>query len=280
MRRYLVLSLAGLLVGCEAVFGPPPTPTATPAFPTLVASPTINPLPPTPYDGDVFLPSNATAAARPANSDSLPEANATLAAAVDPNKPALITISAPMGNLPAEFYPSHTSPAPVIVLISMQRDNWEGTPVLLRDAGYNVLSVEARIPALEGDFAAILTSATTLQGGVAERVAVIGAAAGADVALAGCAADPRCHTVVLISPQQASPLISAMSTYNPRSLLLLVSQDDTVSLQTAEALRQTAQGQVSLQTAAGNASGTQLLAGQPHLLDIITGWLAVTLAAS
>lgn len=263
-----------ILTGCDGLIGAPPTRTPTPDMPLLEASPTVNPLPPTPVFGEVMHENNPTAAAAPNNSDAIPALDATIAIEQDPNKPQLLSIGASDGaSLSAEFYAASVDVAPVALVIGMQTDNWGGFPLVLRNAGFAVLVVETRVPALQDDFTAIINTIATLPGVDPNRIGVIGGSGGADVALISCSAEPRCTTLILLSPSQQAALMTAIQSYNPRSLLMFASRDDTGVMQTADALRQAATGEVSLQMFEEAGRGSQIVLNRPEVSNIIIDWL-------
>lgn len=275
MRLLICALLALLLTGCELVMTDP-TRTPTPDMPPLDASPTIDPLPPTPdplgQSGGLGF-NNPTAAAQPALSELNPEA---APAPDDPLRPVLLTVTLPDGTLlNGELYTDPSlRPLPAVLLLATRLDAWGGFPALLREAGFSVLLLETRAPALDGDFRAMLDALSRQPGVDPGAIAVIGAELTADVALVGCAADARCVTTVLLSPQQEAPLVSALrGGYNPRPLLISASLTDQPSLRTAEALRQTATGESLLQPFDGEWRGAQILTLRPDMNTLIIQWL-------
>lgn len=303
---WITLLLVPVLTGCEGLVGTEPTRTPTrTAMPPLAASPTINPLPPTPIaneSGGQFAGStNLTAAAAPNNSDLRPET--TLPGLI---RPELVNITALDGSLLAgELYRPPGQAAgtqlPGVVILKTPVDDWHGLPVLLRDAGIVALMVEVRLPALPGDVDAMLETLAADPTVNPDRIAVIGAETGADTALLNCAQTVRCAALVMLTPLDRPALLNVMTTFNqtPRPLLLAVSSVDLESARTAEAIRLSAQGDVRLEvltetatttatTADPNAApgtpqpvvgtGTQMLVNRPELTTLIVTWLDSRLA--
>lgn len=273
VRLPLAALLLICLTACDLVMTDP-TRTPTPFMPPLVASPTVNPRPPTPDPlGQTGQggSNNPTAAAVSALSGLEPGTPAP-----DENRPLLISVTLPDGTVTnGEYYADeNAAPAPGVLVLAVRLEDWEGFSVRLRDAGFSVLLVETRTPQLEGDFRAMLDTISLQPSVDAGAIAVIGAANSADTALIGCANDARCTTAILLSPQLEQPLVNAMrSGYNPRPLLLSASLDDPASLQVAEAVRRIATGDVVLQPFEGEWQGTQILVQRPEMNDFIIQWL-------
>lgn len=271
----LVGLLAGAaLAGCETAL--PPTPTLTPEPPPLEPSPTFDIRPPSaipldPFEADQPGVTILEAARLPADSDFVPGED-DLPPVPDDYRPQLLSLPlADGGQLVAELFVGQAGRTGVL-LIGAPFDDWGGFPAQLHERGHSVLVVEARIPPLEGDVSVMLTALITL-GNPQGDVVVVGAAQGADVALLGCASDPRCGTAILLSPRQQGALVAAMTDYNPRPLLLVASLDDLPALQAVEALRIAARGDVLLQPFESAGIGTQMLDSRPDLRGLITNWI-------
>ena len=270
----LILLLVILLAGCEGLVETVPTPTPTRNIPTLQASPTVDARPPTPLPPEAVLQgnfagrNNPTAAAAAAESGLLPgETDAPL------DRPSLITITAADGRiLNGELY-SRDETSPGVLIIGSQFESWDGFPVMLRDAGFTVLLVEARIPALAGDFTAMLDN-LILQNVDPARLAVIGSQNASETALIGCAGDARCGAVVLLSPIRETPLLGALRDYNPRPILIAASENDPEPYQAANALRLAATGDALFQPFEDAGRGTQILVQRPDMVQLIIDWLA------
>lgn len=273
----LIWLMLVVLSACEADMTPTVTPSPEP--PPLQASPTVNPLPPTPL-GDDFsnLPhvgiSNPTAAAQANNAD-LNESG-TLAAAE--YSPELLVVNTASGSpLNAELYIpdnlSSTTPTPGVVIVSGQFNDWRGFPLTLREAGIIVLQVETRIPALEGDASATLNTLATQLNVDSNRLAVIAAEEGAVLALQGCAEDARCLGAAVLTPSGQAALTQYMPAFGSRELWIAVSEEDNASVLAAEAVRQSAAGTVTVQSLREAGRGTQILFTQPAVDAMLVNWL-------
>jgi dienelactone hydrolase len=113
----------------------------------------------------------------------------------------------------------------------------------------------------------------------AERVGIIGASIGANLAIMYAATDRRVRTVVALSAGlDYKGLIPAdyLEDFGTRPLYLLCARDDEYAWQSSVELEKLARlaDPVSLRVLAGQAHGTDLLISQPGLEDTIcSGWL-------
>lgn len=259
---------------CDIAFGPEPTATPTPAFPELAPSPTIDIHPPTEIavDGPLILEgvTNPTAAALPADSAFLP----AMPTPDLSNRPILIEITLPSGaRVDGEVW-LPGGRAPGVVLFGATFEQWAGFPSQLRQAGYSVVVFQWSHN-ITPEVYSVLFNAAALQPGVdPARIILIGSEAGADAALAACAADSRCLGSVLLSPQGSDDLQAVMDAYNPRPLLLSASEVDSASLRTANTLRQLATGSALLQPFEDAGRGTQILFNRPDMVTLIIEYLA------
>lgn len=277
MRRLTVFLIFCLtLSGCDVIFGPPPTETPTPSYIDLPPSPTFDIQPPTNLpDGDVLIGmegmNNATAAALSAETAYVPG----MATADASRRPVLIMIPLPSNaQLNAELWLTGVT-APAVILVGSTFEDWGGFPAQLRDGGYAVVTVEG---GLEGDYQANLQAvfnAVAVQPGLdPARMIIVGVQGGADAGFVACAYESRCLGAILISPQAASNMESAASNYNPRSILLAASQEESASLRAADRIRQLMTGPVILQPFEGAGSGIQILYNRPDMATLILEFLA------
>ncbi|MBK9123223.1 MAG: hypothetical protein IPM16_08895 [Chloroflexi bacterium] len=260
--------------GCDVAFGPEPTATPTPAFPELAPSPTIDIHPPTEIadDGALILEgvTNPTAAALPADSAFLP----AMPTPDLSNRPILIETMLPSGTRVDGEVWLPGGRAPGVVLFGATFEQWAGFPSQLRQAGYSVVVFQWSRSITPDDFTMLLNSAALQPGVDPARLILIGAEAGADSALAACAADGRCLGSVLLSPQGSDDPQAVMDAYNPRPILLTASEVDSASLRTANTLRQLATGSALLQPFEDAGRGTQILFNRPDMVTLIVDYLA------
>jgi hypothetical protein len=276
-----IVLLAISLTACQTDVTPTVTPTVTP--PPLLATSTVNPLPPTPLPDDFSsLPSvgisNATAAAQANNAADLGAA-VTMTMPVE-YTPTLLQVQTGSGSpLNGELYlPDNLASGtlvPGVIVISGQFNDWRAFPLTLREAGMIVLQVETRIPPLAGDVAGMFAALEAQPNIDPERLAILGAESGTEIALQGCAEDTRCKAAGLLTPGDQNALLPSMSAFGGRALWMVVSEgeEDNASALTAEALRQAATGPATLQTYQEAGRGTQMLFSQPDVSTSLVNWL-------
>jgi alpha-beta hydrolase superfamily lysophospholipase len=188
------------------------------------------------------------------------------------------------------YYPGPTRPAPTALLLHMRgstKEAWRPFAGALQQAGYNVLAIDLRGQGDTGgktdwtlapqDVRTVLARLSALPGVDPQRIAVIGADIGANLALGACADLPGCKTAVLLSPSldiEGIQTTDAMKRLGSRPVLIVASRSDTPSVSDSVALDKLAQGNQRLQLYDGNAHGTALFSAQPGLAALIVQWLA------
>lgn len=283
--RLCAFVLGIFLAACETVEPATLTPTWALSGPTVAASPTVDPLPifPTPVPGENYFEGNViqqTAAALAPDSAIPPIIVEGTIQPDDIFRPFNeVVLTASDGTmLFGDLYQEPTQRRPGILLLATNRLDWGDFPLRLFNAGFTVLAMDIRSdPALmSDDFAVMLGS---MGNGIANpnRLAVIGAAEGADMALLGCAAelpeDSLCDAAALISPLDLETLLPLMGTYGARPLLLAVSENDAQAFGTATALEAAAQGEVLFQPFDSEGRGTAILQSRADMGDLLIAWL-------
>jgi hypothetical protein len=275
IRTMILISLLLLLAACAE---PMPTITPTPGLsgPTLEASPIVIPRaerdePAIPvYEGL----NNPTAAAL-APGAAMPPLVVT-GGPLSGSRQSVELTATDGTPLLGDFYANTTVLAPGLLLLAPERSSWGNFPQRLYDAGYTVLVMDMRTAAAPDDFQVMLQ--TLINGGAdPARVGVIGAGAGADIALVGCAGDLICDAIGVLSPSNDPALVQAMPQINPRPLFLTASQEDVESFETLSAIQAAATGEVLLQPFQQAGSGTAILQNRPDLGDLIIAWLKMVL---
>ncbi|MCU0466930.1 MAG: hypothetical protein MUF38_20480, partial [Anaerolineae bacterium] len=245
--------------------------TPTSPFPDVPPSPTPDIRFPTEISGEVPMGDGITipqAAGLPADSGV-----ATEIALPEIERPNLLTVSLRDGSvLNAEVYPGRAG-MPGVLLVGASFEAWGGFPVILRDLGYTVMTVEGGVSAEASAMPAILDTLAVQPNLDSGRFVVMGVAEGSDMALVGCASQSRCIGAVVISPTGLAGLADAARAMGPRPVLLAASETDGVSLATAEAARQAAQN-ATLQSFEDAGRGTQILNTQPDFVALVGQWLA------
>ncbi len=271
--KYFALSiwmLALLLAACDSEL-PSPTPTRALSGPTLAASPEPFTGPPTEAPPNIesgIGQNDPTAAALPGDAALPPLLIGTPGSGRQE-----IEITADDGRLLyGDLLQNTEIRMPGALLLGTDRTAWGGFPEQLNDAGYTVLVMELREGAGVTDVRVMIDALTS---GIADpgRIAVIGAARGADLALLGCAAVATCDTAILLSPLQEQTLLNEMPRFNPRPLLQAVSQTDEESFTTAQAVDAAATGEKLFQPLDNAGRGTAILLNRPDVGDLIIQWL-------
>lgn len=283
MRNFLLLlSCFFLFAACDNV-APTPTPTRELSAPTLQPSATVLPFLEEPDSTQLqFVGQNdPTAAALPRDSELPPLPIGTLAPG-ETRQP--IQVTAPDGTqLSGDLYASPLGPTSpgILMLNAGENTAWVDFPLRLQQQGYSVLVMPLRPNLVSnsavamGDFSAMLQAL----GQVSDpgHLGVIGAEAGADVALAGCATEPLCDALALFSPTDQQIAQLTITSYNPRPIFLSVAQNDPNSFGIVEYLRASARGEVGYEPVEGTARGAALLQARPAVGDALLDWLTLQL---
>ncbi|MFQ5846194.1 MAG: alpha/beta hydrolase [Candidatus Methylomirabilales bacterium] len=109
-----------------------------------------------------------------------------------------------------------------------------------------------------------------------ERVAVIGASIGCNVALVAAAEHRAIRALVLLSPgldYRGIRTDEAMRRYGHRPILLVASQGDSYAANSTRTLHALAAGPKELKIYGGHAHGTRILEGTPDAAPLVLGWL-------
>jgi hypothetical protein len=268
--RQMMLLLLLCLAACESdnLIAPTLTPTRAISGPTIAPSPQIFTGPPTegppPQEGIGF--SDPTAAAQP-NQGALPPR------ALDAAGSGGQTIELPALDgalLTGTLYQTGTERQPGVLLLA--NTDWGDFPAQLNAAGFTVLVMGLREGGNENDVMAMIEA---LVSGAADpaHIAVVGASDGADMALRGCAITAACDTVVLLSPLDEATLLSVLPQFSPRPMMIVASEEDADSFDTAQALDAAATGEKLFQPFVEAGHGTAILANRPDLGQLMIAWL-------
>lgn len=286
---FLLIFLAFALTACDALAPTAPTPTPTRALsgPTHAATATVDVRPPT-RDPNAVIggagQNNPDTADIPAESNAPPVA-VTAVAGMESAGGRLVQITLSDGTPQlGDLYAADADPAtlilpPGVLLIAEDRAGWGDLPRRLNAAGLTVLVITPRAGATSADFITIMSAFSALNTVSPGSMGVIGAEAGADFALIGCAVDDLCDTVALLTPVSAETLVNVLPSFNPRPLLIAVGDADTAGRATADVLIAAASAESGLQALPGMERGTSLLASQPALVDLLVDWMVEKLGA-
>jgi dienelactone hydrolase len=108
------------------------------------------------------------------------------------------------------------------------------------------------------------------------RVSLVGASIGANLAVKYAAVDPEIQSIVLLSPgldYRGITTIDAMKTYGERPALLVAARDDDYSSDTVENLATAARGRVKKQLYEKAGHGNFMFRTEPALRGLVLEWL-------
>lgn len=204
-------------------------------------------------------------------------------------EPQIVEISAEDGLLLVGEYYAAGAGRPAVLLLHQlytTRRSWKPLIVPLLDAGFNVLAVDLRgYGATQGRIdwqkavEDVVTWAAWLRSAAETAdVAVIGSSMGSNLALVGCAHDPRCRTAIAISPGlnyygvRTGPALA--EGLRERSALLIYSARDRYSAVGVPQMAELATGEIHIQRYDGNVHGMDLFQTQgKDLIPRIIDWL-------
>jgi dienelactone hydrolase len=249
---------------------------------------------------------------------STPAAGNTAEAGANPARPVSTVLApAPAGakavriatndgwQLAAWYWPPKNTKvkAPGIILLHQRgadKSSWGSIPAKLLAEDYAVLAIDLRghgetldpqgqsvpLAALkEADYLAMLNDVAAAREYLAaqpsvngERMAIIGASIGANLAIMYASKDYRIRTVICLSPGLdyfGLKPADHLAAYGERALYLIASSGDKYSYDScAQLAAQALADPVSFRKFTGKGHGTDLLASQDGLADtIVSGWL-------
>ncbi len=255
----LLLATCICFAACDTLLPPPTlTPTTILSGPTIEASPTLNLVQPTNVSFDaVVATGNATVAALAPDSVVPPALVGTPAAN---SSSQTVVITAQDGTLlNGIFYQkSDGVRRPGILMLGADVNAWDSLPQRIFDANFTVLVMPLRPDNAQADFTIMLQALTSGDADPA-RLGVIGALEGADTTLLGCSVDKLCDTAILLSPSNSPAMQQAMGAFSPRTVLMVASQDDTISYPAIQALQPINRGEVLMQPFTSAGRGTDIL---------------------
>lgn len=178
------------------------------------------------------------------------------------------------------------------------KDDWMPIADKFYRSGLSVLAVDLRghggnvtsesPPTLTGaDWAAMVADVKAGVGELkkrgAQKVAIVGAEIGANLALVVASDDPGVAGVAMLSPgldYKGIPTGEAMKRYGPRPVLLVAGSDDTYSVRSANALESVATGQKSLTVLENAGKGTKMFNRAPTLESQLLGFVTTAWTAT
>lgn len=192
------------------------------------------------------------------------------------------------------FFEPRSRPAVAVLLVHMlgrSKDDWAETAERLSDAGLHALAIDLRGHGQSGGSASSLDAMAAdvraglewLRGRVGvrpDRIAVVGASLGANLALTVASALPWVRAMALLSPSldyRGVRIDAAMlAKYGARPAWLAASTADPYAWRTVRELTEGTEGR-EVRTTTAPAHGTKLLATDPFLARELVDWLQRTL---
>jgi len=192
--------------------------------------------------------------------------------------------------------------APAVILLHMlgrTREDWNGFAEELQRNGYAVVSIDLRghgesvktkdgktlnykqftdldYRNMELDVAPVLQFLREDRRVDGNRIAIIGASIGANVALKVAASDPDIEAVVLLSPGKTYHGVAtepAMIEYGQRPILIAASEDDSYAATSSRRLKDIAQGDSNLIMYKMAGHGTEMFDSNADIEDQMVKWL-------
>lgn len=174
-----------------------------------------------------------------------------------------------------------------------KRQSWEPLVPSLVEAGYIVLTVDLRGHGETGgtvdwslaqeDTQMWIGFLTTREGVNPEKIAVMGASIGSNLALVGCAASEACETAIALSPGLnffgVEPEEAVSDGLRRRSALLIAARGDTDSAVAVRQMAGSSQGALGLRVYEGFDHGTDLFDDNLESVQtLILTWLGEAFA--
>ena len=191
------------------------------------------------------------------------------------------------------YYRPAAVDAPGVVLLHMlgrNRGDWDTFARQLQDAGYGVIAIDLRGHGeSEGERewdkmtqdAAIAASFIRSRPEInPDRIALIGASIGANIAINYGAQDPEVAGVALLSPglnYRGVKTAEAVTQYGARPLFIAASSEDDYAAKSARKLDSLAQGPHQLLILENQGHGTQMLGKDNGLEEALQQWLAASM---
>jgi len=199
-------------------------------------------------------------------------------------------------NLKATYYPPKDSTVRADALLLLHEaysdsKSWDSFAQAAQERGYTVLALDLRghgqsggekifDSTMDNDVDAALAWLKASPAVNSDRIGIVGASLGANLALRGGARYPEIKSVILLSPGMLLwkiDIAKAIVDYGPRPLLLVASKEDAYPAGTVQTLNEQALGYHQLQIYPGAEHGTKMMMPQPDLTPLMLDWLQKTI---
>lgn len=195
------------------------------------------------------------------------------------------------------YLPARSGPGVILVhALSRTREDWHAVATRLADAGFVALAIDLRGhgasgPLPEGTNLQELTKMTadvkaaraflaSRREVAPNRIGFAGASIGANLAILFAANDPTVRSLALLSPgidYRGLRPEAAFKKYADRPALLIASQEDNYSTNSARQLARSGPGVRDLRILNGAGHGTAMITRQPDLAASLVDWFRRTL---
>jgi pimeloyl-ACP methyl ester carboxylesterase len=169
--------------------------------------------------------------------------------------------------------------------------SWDSFGKAAQERGYAVLAVDLRghgqsggektfDSTMDNDVDAALAWLKASPAVNTDRIGIVGASLGANLALRGGARYPEIKSVILLSPGMLLwqiDISKAIVDYGPRPLLLVASKEDAYPAGTVQSLNEQALGYLQLQIYPGTEHGTKMMMPHSDLIPLMLDWLQKTI---
>jgi dienelactone hydrolase len=195
------------------------------------------------------------------------------------------------------YLPARSGPGVILLhALSRTREDWHAVATRLADAGFVALAIDLRghgasgplpvgtdlqeLTKMTADVKAARAFLASRREVTPNRIGFAGASIGANLAILFAANDPTVRSLALLSPgidYRGLRPEAAFKKYADRPALLIVSQEDNYSTNSARQLARSGPGVRDLRILNGAGHGTAMITRQPDLAASLVDWFRRTL---
>lgn len=195
------------------------------------------------------------------------------------------------------YLPARSGPGVILLhALSRTREDWHAVATRLADAGFVALAIDLRghgasgplpvgtdlqeLTKMTADVKAARAFLASRREVAPNRIGFAGASIGANLAILFAANDPTVRSLALLSPgidYRGLRPEAAFKKYADRPALLIVSQEDNYSTNSARQLARSGPGVRDLRILNGAGHGTAMITRQPDLAASLVDWFRRTL---
>lgn len=192
-------------------------------------------------------------------------------------------------NISADFYKASSDKGVILLhMLARSKEDWKDFASFLQQNRYNVIAIDFRGHGqsdgtlqnfTEKEFNKMLLDVDAaklfLKSKGISRLGIIGASIGANTALNYAASDSNISTVILMSPglDYRGVKTEAIMVKYSRSVFIIVSKDDSQSINDSKKLYDLAKGKRQMQVYDAAGHGTRMFSADPDLKELMKTWL-------